>query len=107
MSDLRTILERGVGGATPPPDGFDRMLSAVQGRWWGHLWRFVLRHGRAGPDPFDHGDGRVFFEGTRDHPAAAVPIFGFTHASGTWKGTMVSRPRPSISRRVRSARGGP
>jgi Tol biopolymer transport system component len=26
MSDLRTILERGVGGATPPPDGFERML---------------------------------------------------------------------------------
>ena len=26
MSDLRTIMERGVGGATPPPDGFERML---------------------------------------------------------------------------------
>jgi Tol biopolymer transport system component len=26
MNDLRTILERGVGGATPPPDGFERML---------------------------------------------------------------------------------
>jgi hypothetical protein len=26
MSDLRTILERGVGGATPPRDGFERML---------------------------------------------------------------------------------
>ncbi len=26
MSDLRTMLERGVGGATPPPDGFERML---------------------------------------------------------------------------------
>ena len=26
MSDLRKILERGVGGATPPPDGFERML---------------------------------------------------------------------------------
>ena len=26
MSDLRAILERGVGGATPPPDGFERML---------------------------------------------------------------------------------
>jgi hypothetical protein len=26
MSDVRTILERGVGGATPPPDGFERML---------------------------------------------------------------------------------
>jgi Tol biopolymer transport system component len=26
MSDLRTILERGVGGATPLPDGFARML---------------------------------------------------------------------------------
>ena len=26
MSDLRTILERGVGGETPPPDGFERML---------------------------------------------------------------------------------
>jgi hypothetical protein len=34
----------------------------------GDQWRFVLRHGRAGPDPFDYGDGRVFFEGTRDHP---------------------------------------
>ena len=26
MSDLRRILTRGVGGATPPPDGFERML---------------------------------------------------------------------------------
>jgi Tol biopolymer transport system component len=26
MSDVRAILERGVGGATPPPDGFERML---------------------------------------------------------------------------------
>ena len=26
MSDLRTIMERGVGGAAPPPDGFERML---------------------------------------------------------------------------------
>lgn len=26
MNDVRTILERGVGGATPPPDGFERML---------------------------------------------------------------------------------
>ena len=26
MSDVRTILERGVSGATPPPDGFERML---------------------------------------------------------------------------------
>jgi hypothetical protein len=26
MSDLRTMLERGVGGETPPPYGFDRML---------------------------------------------------------------------------------
>jgi hypothetical protein len=26
MSDLRSTLERGVGGATPPPDGFERML---------------------------------------------------------------------------------
>jgi Tol biopolymer transport system component len=26
MSDVRTILERGVGEAKPPPDGFDRML---------------------------------------------------------------------------------
>jgi hypothetical protein len=26
MTDLRTILERGVGGATPPPDGFERIL---------------------------------------------------------------------------------
>src|SRR3989337_456765 len=26
MSDLRSTLERGVGSATPPPDGFERML---------------------------------------------------------------------------------
>jgi hypothetical protein len=26
MSDVRTMLELGVGGATPPPDGFERML---------------------------------------------------------------------------------
>jgi dipeptidyl aminopeptidase/acylaminoacyl peptidase len=26
MSDVRTILERGVGGTTPPPDGYERML---------------------------------------------------------------------------------
>jgi hypothetical protein len=26
MSDLRTILERGVGAASPPPNGFERML---------------------------------------------------------------------------------
>lgn len=26
MSDVRTILKRGIGGATPPPDGFERML---------------------------------------------------------------------------------
>jgi hypothetical protein len=26
MSDVRTILEQGIGGATPPPDGFERML---------------------------------------------------------------------------------
>ena len=26
MSDVRTILERAYGGATPPPDGFERML---------------------------------------------------------------------------------
>ena len=26
MSDLRKIMERGVGGATPPPEGFERML---------------------------------------------------------------------------------
>jgi len=26
MSDVRTMLKRGVGGATPPPDGFERML---------------------------------------------------------------------------------
>jgi Tol biopolymer transport system component len=26
MSDVRTIFERGVGGAAPPPDGFERML---------------------------------------------------------------------------------
>jgi hypothetical protein len=32
---------------------------------WEYSWRIVLRHGRAGPDPFDYGDGRVFFEGTR------------------------------------------
>jgi len=26
MNDVRTILERGVGGAAPPPDAFERML---------------------------------------------------------------------------------
>ncbi len=26
MSDVRTMLKRGIGGATPPPDGFERML---------------------------------------------------------------------------------
>lgn len=26
MSDVRTILKRGIGGASPPPDGFERML---------------------------------------------------------------------------------
>ena len=26
MSDVHKLLERGVGGATPPPDGFERML---------------------------------------------------------------------------------
>jgi hypothetical protein len=26
MSEMRTILERGLGGATPPPEGFERML---------------------------------------------------------------------------------
>src|SRR5512134_268999 len=26
MSDVRTILKRGIGGATPPPEGFERML---------------------------------------------------------------------------------
>jgi Tol biopolymer transport system component len=26
MTDVRSILERGVGGVTPPPDGYDRML---------------------------------------------------------------------------------
>jgi hypothetical protein len=26
MSDVRTILERGLGGAVPPPDAFERML---------------------------------------------------------------------------------
>lgn len=31
-------------------------------------WRIVLRHGRAGPEPFNYGDGRVFFEGTRTGP---------------------------------------
>jgi hypothetical protein len=30
----------------------------------GHRWRIALRHGRA-LDPFEHGDGRVFFVGTR------------------------------------------
>jgi hypothetical protein len=30
-----------------------------------HRWRIVLRHGRAGPDPFNYGDGRVFLDGIR------------------------------------------
>ena len=28
-------------------------------------WRIVLWHGRAGSEPFNYGDGRVFFVGTR------------------------------------------
>jgi len=38
----------------------------------GHRWRIVLRHGRAGPDPWNYGDGRVFFEDTRDHRTVFV-----------------------------------
>jgi hypothetical protein len=30
-----------------------------------HRWRIVLRHGQAGPEAFDYGDGRVFFSGTK------------------------------------------
>jgi hypothetical protein len=30
-----------------------------------HLWRIVLRHGRAGPSPFNSGDGRVFVDVTK------------------------------------------
>ena len=33
-----------------------------------HPWRFVLRHGRAGSDPFNYDDGRVFFEGIKTGP---------------------------------------
>lgn len=32
----------------------------------GHRWRIVLRHGPAGPEAFDYGDGRVFFEVTKE-----------------------------------------
>ena len=39
----------------------------------GHRWRIVLRHGRAGPDPFDYGDGRVFFEGTGPKAGCCSP----------------------------------
>src|SRR4249920_1577745 len=38
----------------------------------GPRWRIVLRHGRAGPDPWNYGDGRVFFEDTRDHRTVFV-----------------------------------
>jgi len=31
-------------------------------------WRFVLRHGRAGPEAFGYGDGDVFFEDVRTGP---------------------------------------
>jgi hypothetical protein len=33
-----------------------------------HLWRIVLRHGRAGPSPFNYGDGRVFVDVTKARP---------------------------------------
>jgi hypothetical protein len=36
-------------------------------------WRIVLRHGRAGPDPFNYGDGRVFFEGVRSNATCCDP----------------------------------
>jgi len=79
-------------GATPAqagaPDVWERGHCSGQSRW--HLgledtgdkirvrfvvhfsqdrpWRIVLRHGRAGPDPFNYGDGRVFFSGTKTGP---------------------------------------
>jgi len=34
MSDVRTILKRGIGGATPPPDGFERMLRRRDRKRW-------------------------------------------------------------------------
>jgi hypothetical protein len=37
-------------------------------------WRIVLRHGRAGPDPFNYGDGHVFFEDTRTGPFLSPEI---------------------------------
>ena len=37
-------------------------------------WRIVLRHGRAGPEPFNYGDGHVFLEGTRTGPYLSPDI---------------------------------
>jgi hypothetical protein len=37
-------------------------------------WRIVLRHGRAGPDPFNYRDGHVFFEDTRTGPFLSPEI---------------------------------
>jgi hypothetical protein len=39
-----------------------------------HRWRIVLRHGRAGPNPFNYDDGRVFFSGTSESPFLSFEI---------------------------------
>ena len=39
-----------------------------------HRWRIVLRHGLAGPNPFNYDDGRVYFSGTRVSPFFSFEI---------------------------------
>jgi hypothetical protein len=52
----------------------------------GHRWRIELRHGRAGPDPFDYGDGRVFFEGTRSNAGCCSPEIAVERSVGDREG---------------------
>ena len=52
----------------------------------GHRWRIVLRHGRAGPDSFDYGDGRVFFEGTRSNAGCCSPGIAVERSVGDREG---------------------
>jgi len=49
-------------------------------------WRIVLRHGRAGPDPFNYGDGRVFFEGTRSNAECCNPKIAVQESVGDREG---------------------
>jgi hypothetical protein len=37
-------------------------------------WRIVLRHGRAGPSPFNYGDGRVFVDVTKAAPISSPEL---------------------------------